>query len=59
METLDGGDEFVRSSDVAIGHSGSIERKAGVSVAIQKDEATGGLSTFAQEMDGFAGGKIG
>jgi hypothetical protein len=45
--------------DVAVGHARSIERKAGLAVAVEEDEAASGVGAFGEEVDGFAGGQRG
>ena len=56
---LDGGDEGAVGGDVAIGHAGGVEGEAGIAVAVEEDQAAGGVSAFSEKMHGFARGEIG
>src|SRR5258707_8456600 len=56
---LDGGDEGAVGGDIAAGHAGGVEGEAGIAVAVEEDEAAGGVSAFSEKMHGFAGGEIG
>ena len=56
---LDGSEEGAVGGDVAVGHAGGVEGEAGIAVAVEQDEAAGGVSSFAKKVNGFAGGEIG
>jgi len=56
---LDGGNEGTVGGYVAVGHAGGIEGEAGIAVAVEEDEAAGGVSAFGEKMDGFSRGEIG
>ena len=56
---LDGGDEVAVGGHVAVGHAGGVEGEAGIAVAVEEDQAAGGVSAFGEKMDGFARGHIG
>ena len=56
---LDGGDEVAVGGDVAVGHAGGVEGEAGIAVAVEEDQAAGGVSAFSEKMHGFARGEIG
>src|SRR5882762_2071143 len=54
---LDGGDEGGVGGDVAVGHAGGVEGEAGMAVAVEEDEAAGGVGALGEKMDGFARGE--
>ena len=56
---LDGSEEGAVGGDEAVGHAGGVEGEAGIAVAVEEDEAAGGVSSFAKKVNGFAGGEIG
>ena len=56
---LNGGGEVAVHGDVAVGHARRVERKAGVAVAVEQDEAAGGVRALAKDVNGFARGEIG
>jgi len=56
---LDGGEEGAVGGDVAVGHAGGVEGEAGIAVAVEEDQAAGGVGAFAKKVNGFAGGEIG
>src|SRR5258708_28743361 len=56
---LYGGEQGPVRSDETVGHTGSVKGEAGIPVAVEENEPTGGVWAFAQEMDGFARGDIG
>ena len=56
---LDGGDEGAVGGDVAVGHAGGVEGEAGIAVAVEEDEAAGGVSAFGEKMHGLVRGEIG
>src|SRR5260370_32184699 len=56
---LDGGDESPVGGDVAVGHARGVEGQAGSAVAVEEDQAAGGVSAFGEKMHGFARGEIG
>jgi hypothetical protein len=45
--------------DETVGHARGVESEAGIAVAVEEDEAAGGVGAFGKKMDGFAGGEIG
>src|SRR5260370_3220502 len=56
---LYGGEQGPVRSDETVGHAGSVKGEAGIAVAVEEDEASGGVGSFAKKMNGFAGGEIG
>ena len=42
--------------DVAVGHARRIEREARIAVAVEKNEAPGGVGALGEGVDSFAGG---
>src|SRR6266568_865312 len=55
---LDGGDEVAVQGDVAVRHARRIEGETGIALAVEKDEAAGGVRAFGEKVNGFAGGDI-
>src|SRR6266404_3265799 len=55
---LNAGNEVAVEGHIAVGHPRRIEGKAGVAVAIEQDEAAGGVRALAKEVYSFARGKI-
>src|SRR5258707_192158 len=53
------GIESAVGGDIAVGHARRVEGEAGIAVAVEEDEASGGVGSFAKKMNGFAGGEIG
>src|SRR3989442_1234902 len=56
---LDGGDEVAVQGDVAVCHARRIEGETGIPLAVEQDEAAGGMRAFGEKVNGFAGGDIG
>src|ERR1700674_1958603 len=56
---LNGSDEIAVHGHVAVSHARRVERKTWVAVAIEQNEAAGGMSTNVEEVNGLARGKIG
>lgn len=56
---LDRDGEGAIRGDVAEGHAGGVEGEAGVAVAVEKDEAAGGVGTPSEQVDGFASSEHG
>ena len=56
---LNGDNEGAAGGDVAVSHAGSVEGEGGIAVAVEKNEATGGVSAFGEVMDRIARGEIG
>src|SRR5439155_9712782 len=56
---LDGSDEVAVEGDVAVRHARRIEGETGIALAVEKDEAAGGVRAFGEKVNGFAGGEIG
>ena len=44
---LDGGNKGAVGGYVAVSHAGGVEGEAGIAVAVEEDEAAGGVSAFA------------
>src|SRR5229473_722610 len=57
IPSLDRGEEAAVGGDVAVGHARRIEREAGIALAVEEDEAPGGMRALREEMDSFAGGE--
>src|SRR5258708_24515545 len=55
---LYGGEQGPVRRDETVGHTGSVKGEAGIPVAVEENEPTGGVCAFAQENDGFAPGDI-
>jgi hypothetical protein len=47
------------AGNVSVCHARGVEGEAGISVAVEKDEATGGLRALGEEIDRFACGEHG
>ena len=58
-QILDGGEEGAVGGHEAVGHTRGVEREAGIAVAVEQDEATGGVSALGEKMDGVARSDIG
>src|SRR5216683_976627 len=56
---LDGVDEVAVQGDVAVCHARCIEGETGIPLAVEQDEAAGGVRAFGEKVNGFAGGDIG
>src|SRR5258708_28878247 len=56
---LYGGEQGPVRSDETVGHTGSVKGEAGIPVAVEENEPTGGVCAFDQGMDGFARGDFG
>jgi hypothetical protein len=56
---LNGDNEGAAGGDVAVGHAGRVESEGGIAVAVEENEATGGVSAFGEVMDRIARGEIG
>ena len=55
---LDRDNEISVEGDVAVGHARSVEREAGITFAIEEDEAAGAVSASREQMDRFASSEV-
>ncbi len=56
---LDGGDEVTVQGDVAVRHARRIEGETGIALAVEQDEAAGGMRAFGKKVNGFPRGEAG
>src|ERR1700682_3219500 len=56
---LNGDDEGAVDCDVGVGHAGGVEGEARVAVAVEENQAGGGVRFFGEEGQGFGGGFLG
>src|SRR5712664_2791265 len=56
---LDSDYEVAVQGHVAVGHARRVEGKTGIAVAVEKDEAAGGVRALAKKVNGFARREIG
>src|SRR5258708_18542862 len=59
IAALHGSDEVAVHGHIAVGHARRVERKAGIAVAVEQDEAPPGLPALAKKGNGFPPGQIG
>ena len=55
MNLLDGGNEGTARSHVAVSHARSVESEAGIALAIEKNQAAGGVGALSDNRDSVAG----
>src|SRR5438874_6690009 len=55
----DSGEEGAVRGDESVGHPGGVKGKAGIAVAVEEDESTGGVCALGEKMDSFACREIG
>src|SRR6266436_2962321 len=56
---LDSDDEVAVQGHVAVGHARRVEGKTGIAVAVEEDEAAGGVRALAKKVNRFARREIG
>src|SRR5256884_458684 len=55
---LNSGDEISVKGHVAVGHARSVECETRMAMAIEKDQAAGGMGTFREQMHSFTSGQL-
>src|SRR5436309_11780773 len=55
---LNSGDEISVKGHVAVGHARSVECETRMAMAIEEDQAAGGMGTFREQMHSFTSGQL-